>query len=47
MADTAALKRGPLTVAIMMATVMQVPDTTIANVALPRRPLLLRTSMPS
>lgn len=35
MTDAAPLKRGPLTVAIMLATVMQVLDTTIANVALP------------
>ncbi|KPF83338.1 disulfide bond formation protein DsbA [alpha proteobacterium AAP38] len=35
MTDTATLKKGPLTVAIMMATIMQVLDTTIANVALP------------
>ena len=27
--------RGPVTVAVMLATVMQVLDTTIANVALP------------
>lgn len=35
MTDVAPVKRGPLTVAIMLATVMQVLDTTIANVALP------------
>ncbi|MFV3129400.1 DHA2 family efflux MFS transporter permease subunit [Niveispirillum sp. KHB5.9] len=36
MTDAAApLKRGPLTIAIMLATIMQVLDTTIANVALP------------
>lgn len=29
------VKRGPLTLAIMLATIMQVLDTTIANVALP------------
>ncbi len=34
-ATTKPLKQGPLTVAIMLATVMQVLDTTIANVALP------------
>lgn len=33
--QTPPLKQGPLTIAIMLATVMQVLDTTIANVALP------------
>lgn len=35
MSSTASIRRGPITVAVMLATLMQVIDTTIANVALP------------